>query len=138
MVLLLRRIPEDETDRTKFMRARLKLVQARRDARRKPVGCVAKGVIALQAMQAGTERIQMTSEPQADSGGVVKSTACSGRVLEPEEEVLQGDKILLVGNSWITAKKTEHVWRAKDYIEVRRPNVHVRFAALTGWETGQI
>ena len=43
------------------------------------------------------------------------------RVLTADEEVQEGDKIRLVGGSWITANKTESVWHASDYIEVRRP-----------------
>lgn len=73
----------------------------------------------------------MTSDSQSESGGVVSSTALLGRVLEPHEEVMQGDKILLIGNSWITAQKTEHVWHAKDYIEVRRPNIMIQPLNIT-------
>ena len=49
----------------------------------------------------------------------------SGRVLLPDEDVVEGDMILLVGGSWITASGAPGS-TAKQFIEVVRPTPHVR------------
>lgn len=53
----------------------------------------------------------------------VASHALFGRLLQPDEHVIEGDKILLVGGSWITANGGNgHINTARDFIEVCRTN----------------
>ncbi len=67
---------------------------------------------------------------ESNAGRRCGPSDCSGRVLQPREQVETGDKILLVGGAWITSRKGGFL--AKDYIQVRRPNVPHHLSRTAG------
>lgn len=93
----------------------------------------------LGAWMGDTTPCFLSPNVQGDGGGFIDSVpwgayadckTCEGsgevfpyRVLQPDESIKVGDKILLVGGSWLTVDTPGFL--AKDCIEVRRPNVEV-------------